>query len=343
MTVDPGALFAALPKAELHLHIEGTLEPETLLALAHRYAFPPPFPSATAAHAAYTFSNLQDFLTLYYNNISVLITEQDFYDLALSYLKRAQGDMVRHVEIFFDPQAHVERGVSFATVFNGLHRALREGEPRLDISSPLILCFLRDRSETSAFAILEQAQPFLGQIAGVGLDSAEHGNPPEKFERGFARARSLGLEAVAHAGEGGPPAYVTAALDTLRVSRIDHGNRALEDTALTARLVREQTPLTICPLSNLRLRGVPEMARHPLPRMLRYGLKVSVNSDDPAYSGGYINDNFDAVHAAQPLTTADAILLATNSFSGSFLSAEQKRFWVDRITEQARAAENHHV
>ena len=315
------ALIARLPKAELHLHIEGSLEPELLFALAERNAVKLPFADVEAVRAAYSFSNLQDFLDIYYQGMSVLIEEQDFFDLTWAYLLRAHADNVRHVEIFFDPQAHTERGVAFTTVYNGITTALRRGQSELEVTHKLILCFLRHLSEADAEATLDEAVPHLANIDGVGLDSSELGHPPSKFANVFARARKLGLKLVAHAGEEGPPAYVYEALDVLKVDRIDHGNRALEDPALVARLVASGITLTVCPLSNLKLCVVGDMAEHPLDRMLAAGLKATVNSDDPAYFGGYVADNYRAVAKARGLSRADIVQLARNSFTGSFLPA----------------------
>ncbi len=316
-------LIARLPKAELHLHIEGSLEPELLFALAKRNGVAIPFASAAEVRAAYEFSNLQDFLDIYYQGMSVLITEQDFYDLTWAYLERAAADTVRHVEIFFDPQGHTERGIAFETALDGIERALKDGEAQLGISYRLIMCFLRHLSEEEAFATLDQAMPHLSRIHGVGLDSSELGHPPAKFQRVFARARELGLHVTAHAGEEGPPDYVHEALDLLQVERIDHGNRALEDAALVERIAREGLTLTVCPQSNLRLCVIPDMAHSPVKRMLELGLKVTVNSDDPAYFGGYINDNFRSIAAALGLSAAELVTLAENSFTGSFLPPDE--------------------
>jgi adenine deaminase len=322
---DRAAFIAGLPKAELHLHIEGSLEPEMLFALAQRNGVALPFADVAAVRAAYAFSNLQDFLDIYYQGMAVLQAEQDFFDLTAAYLARAEADMVRHVEIFFDPQGHTARGVPLANVIGGIARALAEAEAR-GLTSRLILCFLRHLSEAEAQATLDEALPYLSLIHGVGLDSSELGHPPEKFARVFARARDLGLKIVAHAGEEGPPDYVWQALDVLGVDRIDHGNRALEDAALVARIVAAGLTLTVCPLSNLKLCVVDDLARHPLRRMLQAGLKATVNSDDPAYFGGYVNANFIAVADALDLDRNEIITLAHNSFDGSFLTpAEQAR------------------
>jgi adenosine deaminase len=317
------AFIAGLPKAELHLHIEGSLEPEMLFALAQRNGVAIPFASVEAVRAAYNFSNLQDFLDIYYQGMSVLQTEADFYALTHAYLRRAEADAVRHVEIFFDPQGHTERGIAFETVITGIARALDDARTR-GLTSRLILCFLRHLSEAEAEATLDQALPFLHLIEGVGLDSSEVGHPPAKFARVFARARGLGLKLVAHAGEEGPPAYVHEALDLLHVDRIDHGNRALEDAALVTRLASEGMCLTVCPLSNLKLCVVHDLKAHPLRRMLQAGLVATVNSDDPAYFGGYVNANFVAVADALDLNRDEIITLARNSFTGSFLDAADK-------------------
>ena len=321
---DRAAFIARLPKAELHLHIEGSLEPELMFALAERNGVRIPFASVEAVRAAYDFSNLQDFLDIYYQGMAVLLTEQDFFDLTAAYLARAHDDGVRHVEIFFDPQGHTERGAALATVIGGITRALGEGRARWGITSKLIMCFLRHLSEADAEATLEEAMPHLDRISGVGLDSSEAGHPPAKFERVFARARALGLKCVAHAGEEGPPAYVHEALDVLGVDRIDHGNRALEDAALTRRLAQSGMCLTVCPLSNVKLCVVADIGAHPLKIMLDAGLAATVNSDDPAYFGGYINANFCAVGDALNLSRADLVQLARNSFTGSFLSAAEQ-------------------
>ena len=317
-------LIDRLPKAELHLHIEGSLEPEMLFALAKRNGVAIPFQSVEEVRAAYAFSNLQDFLDIYYQGMGVLQTEQDFHDLTWAYLERAHADNVRHVEIFFDPQGHTERGVAFATVLGGIDSALQAGEARFGITHRLILCFLRHLSEAEAEATLDEALPFLDRIDGVGLDSSEVGHPPGKFQRVFERARSLGLHLVAHAGEEGPPEYVHEALDLLKIERIDHGNRALEDPALVARIAGEGLTLTVCPLSNLKLCVIERIEDSPIARMLELGIRATINSDDPAYFGGYINVNFRAVANALELTRAQIVVLAQNSFDGSFLSQADK-------------------
>jgi adenosine deaminase len=316
---DLAPFIADLPKPELHIHIEGSLEPEMMRALAARNGVALKYPSVAAIRAAYEFSNLQDFLDLYYQGMSVLRGEQDYYELATAYLRRAHAQNVRHAEIFFDPQGHTGRGVAFATVIDGLWRALKDAERQFGMTTSLILCFLRHLDEAEAEKTLDEALPWRDRFIGVGLDSSENGHPPSKFQRVFARARALGLKAVAHAGEEGPPEYVREALDLLKVDRIDHGNRALEDVALTARLAREKMALTVCPLSNLRLCGVTDMTQHPLKRMLQAGLRATVNSDDPAYFGGYVNENFVAVQRALGLTRDDIVTLAANGFHAAFI------------------------
>lgn len=320
-----------LPKAELHLHIEGTLEPAMMMALAERNSVLLPFGSVAELSAAYRFRDLQDFLGIYYLGMRVLITEQDFYDLTWAYLVRAQEQNIRHAEIFFDPQAHTRRGIPFTTVVDGIHKALRDGEESLGISSRLIMCFLRDLSPEDAMATLKEALAYGDRIAAVGLDSAERGNPPKRFARVFARARAEGLLAVAHAGEEGPADYVRQALDVLRVERIDHGNRALEDDALVRRLARTETPLTVCPLSNLKLGVVSDMQAHPLREMMARNLKVTVNSDDPAYFGGYLNENYRAVQAALGLSEAALGRLACNAFEASFLPEPKKKALIAEV------------
>lgn len=319
---DRNRFIAGLPKAELHLHIEGSLEPEQMFAFAQRNGVAIPFASAGEVRAAYDFSNLQDFLDIYYQGMNVLRTEQDFHDLTMAYLERVHADAVHHVELFFDPQGHTDRGVAFDTVMAGMTRALDEASAEWGLTSRLILCFLRHLSEEAAFETLAQAEPWLDRIEGVGLDSSEVGHPPSKFSRVFAAAREKGLKLVAHAGEEGPPAYVWEALDDLGIDRVDHGNRSLEDGALVERLVKDGLTLTVCPLSNLKLCVVDDLAAHPLAAMLRLGLKATVNSDDPAYFGGYVNRNFIAVADALDLSRADLVTLAKNSFEGSFLPSE---------------------
>jgi adenosine deaminase len=321
---DTEKLIKRLPKCELHIHIEGSLEPELMFALAKRNDVKLPYDSVEAVRRAYQFGNLQDFLDVYYRGMSVLVTEQDFYDLAWAYLVRAQADNVRHVEMFFDPQGHTARGVAFATVIGGLHRAIADARRELGGDASLIMCFLRHLDEADAEKTLDVALGFRDQIAGVGLDSSEAGHPPSKFKRVFQRARDAGLFLTAHAGEEGPPSYVWEALDVLGVKRIDHGNRSLEDNSLVARLAGERMALTVCPLSNLRLRVIDELIHHPLRRMMDKGLMVSVNSDDPAYFGGYVNDNYRAVGSALSLTREEIIALARNSVQASLLSAAAK-------------------
>lgn len=312
------------PKVELHLHIEGSLEPELMFALAQRNGIALPFDSVEAVRAAYDFSNLQDFLDIYYQGMNVLRTEQDFFDLTWAYLRRAAAQNVVHTEIFFDPQGHTSRGVAFETVLDGIDRALGRARDELSISSRIIMCFLRHLSEEDAFATLDQALAHRARIAGVGLDSSELGHPPSKFARVFAKAREHGFRVVAHAGEEGPPDYVYEALDGLKVDRIDHGNRALEDPALVERLVAEGVALTVCPLSNLKLCVVDDLRRHPLRRMLDLGLKATVNSDDPSYFGGYIGENFQAVAQALELDRGHILTLLKNAIDASFLEAGDK-------------------
>jgi adenosine deaminase len=320
-------LVTGMPKAELHIHIEGSLEPELIFALAQRNGVALAYDSVEALRAAYAFSDLQSFLDIYYAGASVLLTEQDFYDMTAAYLRRAEEDNVRHTEIFFDPQTHTARGVPIATVIDGIARACEDSP----VSTGLILCFLRHLSEEDALATLDAALPHRARLLGVGLDSSEVGNPPEKFACVFARARDLGLHLVAHAGEEGPPAYIESALDVLHVERIDHGVRCVEDPALVARLVREQMALTVCPLSNIKLRVFGEMDQHNLRALLDANLAATVNSDDPAYFGGYINDNFIAAFDALPLTREHARTLARNSFNASFVNAPQKQAWLDEV------------
>ena len=314
-------LLRAIPKAELHMHIEGSLEPELMFALARRNHIALPFKSVEEVRAAYAFSNLQDFLDIYYAGAGVLRTEEDFYDLGMAYFRRLKADGGVHSEMFFDPQTHTDRGIPFAVAIDGLTCAMADAERDLGITSKLILCFLRHLDEEAAFATLKSAEPYLERLTGVGLDSSEVGHPPSKFARVFKAAGERGLKLVAHAGEEGPPAYVWEALDVLKVDRIDHGNRSLEDDKLVARLARDGMTLTVCPLSNLKLCVVDDMKAHPLPRMLNAGLKPTVNSDDPAYFGGYLNDNYRAVASATGLDQADLTVLAKNSFTGSFLDA----------------------
>ncbi len=325
-------LLCALPKAELHIHIEGSLEPELIFALAQRNGVTLNYPSVEALRAAYAFSDLQSFLDIYYAGASVLLTEQDFFDMAWAYFERAKADNVVRAELFFDPQTHTERGVPFEVVVAGLHRACEQARAELGISAALILCFLRHLSEESAFETLEQALPWRHLFIGVGLDSSERGHPPEKFARVFARCRELGLHLVAHAGEEGPPEYVWSALDVLGVERIDHGVRSTEDPALMARLAADGVALTVCPLSNLKLCVVKTLAEHPLPALLAAGLKATIHSDDPAYFGGYMNQNWLATFAALPqLGVAEAATLARNSLEASFAPAEEKAVWLAEL------------
>jgi len=334
---DLTAFVRGLPKAELHMHIEGSLEPELMFQLAERNGIVLPFRSVEEIRAAYAFSNLQDFLDIYYQGAGVLITAEDFRDLALAYFTRLAADGGTHAEIFFDPQTHTERGIAFGTVMQGLLAGMDEAEKTLGVTSKLILCFLRHLSEEDAFATLDLAGPWLAKIVGVGLDSSEVGHPPAKFARVFAAARDLGLKIVAHACEEGPPDYVWEAIDLVKVDRIDHGNRALEDEALTERLVRDGITLTVCPLSNLKLCGVPSLDVHPLKRMLDLGLKATVNSDDPAYFGGYLLENYMATATAVGLTREDLVTLARNSFTGSFLSEAEKAQCVAAVDAYAAA------
>ena len=327
------ALIDAIPKAELHLHIEGTLEPAHLMALSEKNRTPVPFDTVEEVKAAYKFNNLQEFLDIYYQGMSVLLTEEDFYELTMAYLRRAKADACAHVEIFFDPQGHTDRGVAFGAVISGILSALRDGERELGVSSELILCFLRHLSEQSAFETLEMAKPYADQLLGVGLDSSEVGHPPSKFERVFAAARDMGLKAFAHGGEEGPPAYVWEALNQLKIERLDHGVRSLEDDQLVRRLVDDEITLTVCPLSNLKLAVVNDLADHPLKRMLELGLKATVNSDDPPYFGGYVNDNFKACARELGLGATDIKTLARNSISGSYLPNERQQNLIAAIDE----------
>ncbi|PHS23868.1 MAG: adenosine deaminase [Robiginitomaculum sp.] len=324
-------LAANAPKAELHLHIEGSFEPELMFEIARRNDVDLPFKSVKEIHAAYDFSNLQEFLDIYYQGMSVLLKEQDFYDLTWAYLQRAAADNVIHTEIFFDPQGHTMRGVAFADAVGGIARALADAKGKLGISSKLIMCYLRHLSEEEAVATWDEAQPFLSLIDGVGLDSSEVGHPPSKFKNVFAKARGAGLHVVAHAGEEGPPSYIWEALDDLHVDRIDHGNRALEDAELVKRLAEEGMCLTVCPLSNLKLCVIDDMKNHPIPAMLAAGLKPCINADDPSYFGGYVNDNFAALIAALPLGRTDIEALLRNSFEGSFMDERDKADALGRL------------
>ena len=324
-------LLCAMPKAELHIHIEGSLEPEMIFSLAKRNGLTLPYASVDELRRAYAFTNLQSFLDIYYAGASVLLREQDFYDLADVYIEKCAMDNVVHTEIFFDPQTHTARGVSMATVINGLHRACVDAQTKHGISASLIMCFLRHLSEEDAFETLEQALPHLNKIIGIGLDSGEVGNPPEKFAKVFAKCRALGLHLVAHAGEEGPPAYVWAALDVLKVERIDHGVQSSKDALLMARLKEDRIPLTVCPLSNLKLCVFKDLRDHNLSQLLDAGLVAMVNSDDPSYFGGYMNDNFLQTFAATGMTAQHAYQLARNSFEASFLDASAKQRHIDTL------------
>jgi adenosine deaminase len=324
-------LVRALPKAELHMHIEGSLEPELIFALAQRNRVEIPYADVETLRRAYAFTNLQSFLDIYYAGASVLITEQDFYDMAWAYLERAKADNVVHTEMFFDPQTHTARGVATRTVIDGLHRACVDARDQLGVSASLILCFLRHLSEEDAFATLEDALPHRDKFIGVGLDSSEVGHPPEKFARVFARCRELGFRLVAHAGEEGPPAYVWSALDVLKVERVDHGVQSSKDPALMQRLAKERIPLTVCPLSNLKLCVFPDLAAHNIKSLLDAGLVATINSDDPAYFGGYMNENWVQTFGATGLDSRHAWQLAANSFEASFIDASAKQAYMDRL------------
>lgn len=334
---DMAAFIAGLPKAELHVHIEGTFEPALMFEIAARHDITLPYASVADLSAAYNFGNLQEFLDLYYQGMAVLKAEQDFYDLTWAYLRRARAQNVLHTEIFFDPQAHTARGVAFETVLDGICRALDDGRDSLGIDSRLIMCFLRDKSAAEAEATLDQALAHTDRIVGVGLDSAEVGHPPMKFRDVFARARAAGLRAVAHAGEEGPVDYVWQGLDVLGIERIDHGNRALDDDVLVDRLAREGTALTLCPLSNLRLRVIDDMRQHPLRVLMERGVGVTINSDDPAYFGGYVNENYVAVQGALSLSKAELAAIARTSFTASFLDQTEKDACVARVDAYAAA------
>jgi len=335
MSIDE--LIAALPKAELHLHIEGTLEPELMFELAARNRVELPYPNVEAVRRAYVFDDLQSFLDIYYAGCRVLIEAQDFHDLTAAYLRRAAADGVRHAEIFFDPQTHTDRGVPYATVIDGIQHALADGQREHGISSFVILCFLRDQSASAAMATLEAALAHGAAITAVGLDSAEVGHPPEKFRAVFDRARAEGLRAVAHAGEEGPPEYMWQALELLHVERIDHGVRCVEDERLVERLVAEQIPLTVCPLSNVKLRVFSTIEQHNLATLLRRGLRVTVNSDDPAYFGGYLGENYVASAHALGLDEQEVCALARNSFLASFLDDPDRQRFVSEIDDLADA------
>lgn len=326
------SLLRTAPKAELHIHIEGSLEPELIFELAQRNQIALPYADVEDLRAAYAFTNLQTFLDVYYAGASVLVTDADFDAMAWAYFQRAANDNVVHAEIFFDPQTHTARGIDIGVVIRGLDRAAQRAEAELGLSVRLILCFLRHLSEDDALATLEAALPYRDKFVGVGLDSSEMGHPPEKFERVFARARAHGLRLVAHAGEEGPPAYIRAALDVLHVERIDHGVRCLEDPDLVARLARERMPLTVCPLSNVKLCVFEGLHRHNVRELLAAGLCVSINSDDPAYFGGYLNDNLVQLFESLPqLTAHDAYTMLRNSFEGSFVADEDKSLWIAEL------------
>jgi len=333
IAIDPARdrLIRRLPKVELHLHIEGTLEPEMMFSLAAKHGIPLPHRSVDDVRAAYQFSDLQSFLDLYYAGCSVLVDRRDFYALAMAYFTRAHADHVVHAELFFDPQTHTARGVPLEVVFGGLRDAMDDAFRRYGITSELILCFLRHLPEADALATLDAALPFRSEFIGVGLDSGERGNPPSKFERVFARARGLGLHAVAHAGEEGPSTYIREALDLLKVERIDHGVRCDEDDQLVERLVREAIPLTVCPLSNLKLCVVRALTDHNFASLLRRGVAVTINSDDPAYFGGYIGENYRATAAALDLSPVELAAVAENAVRASFLPATAKAAYLGQI------------
>ena len=322
-----------VPKTELHLHIEGTFEPELMFAIAHRNNIQLPYATVAELKKAYEFANLQEFLDLYYAGAGVLVYEQDFYDLGRAYFDRVHGQGVVHAEIFFDPQAHTERGVSFETVLKGITRAMDDVREAYGFSSGLILSILRHLSEESALQTLDEALPYKQYFIGIGLDSSELGHPPVKFKRVFEMARAEGLKALAHAGEEGPPSYIWEALRELQVDRLDHGNRSLEDDELVNELIRRRIALTLCPLSNLKLQVIKEMQQHPIKKMMDRGMLVTVNSDDPAYFGGYINENYEAISEALNLSIDDLQQLAINSFEASFLPDEEKKKWIQKVTD----------
>lgn len=326
-------LIKKIPKAELHLHIEGTFEPELLFSIAQRNKIQLRFKTVEELSSAYNFHNLQSFLDIYYEGAKVLIHEQDFYDLTMAYLKKCREDNVVHTEIFFDPQTHTERGIAFKTFFNGFHKALKDAEKEWGITSHMIMCFLRHLSEEEAFKTLEQAAPFKEHILAVGLDSSEVGHPPSKFERVFKKAREEGYLTVAHAGEEGPPSYIWEALDLLKVKRIDHGVRSMEDETLMKRIIAEKMPLTVCPLSNIKLCVFRKMEDHNLKNLLKAGVKVTINSDDPAYFGGYANQNYIEAARALALTNDEIKTLASNSFEASFLPQDVKEKWMKEIAQ----------
>ena len=326
-------LLRRMPKAELHMHIEGSLEPELIFTIAKRNGVPLAYPDVDSLRRAYVFDNLQSFLDIYHQGTLVLKTEQDFYDMTHAYLKRAAADNVLHAEIFFDTQTHTAHGLDSGVVINGLHRACADAQAQFGMTASLILCFLRHLSEDEAFEALEQALPYRDKIVGIGLASSEMGHPPEKFAKVFARCRELGFRLVAHAGEEGPPAYIWSALDVLKVERIDHGVQCIKDAALMQRLAKDKIPLTVCPLSNLRLCVFPDLKQHNIGQMLDAGIIATVNSDDPAYFGGYINENFMQTFAALGLASRHAYTLASNSFQASFVDVALKRKYLDRLNE----------
>ena len=332
-------LLCAMPKAELHMHIEGSLEPEMIFALAQRNGLSIPYADVAALRSAYQFNNLQSFLDIYHTGTLVLKTEQDFYDMTMAYLKRAALDHVIHAEIFFDTQTHTGHGLGVDVVINGIHRACADAPAQLGITAALILCFLRHLSEQDAFECLEQVLPYRDKIVGIGLASSELGHPPEKFAKVFARCKQLGFRLVAHAGEEGPPAYIWSALDVLKVERIDHGVQAFGDAALMQRLAKDQIPLTVCPLSNLKLCVFGNLQQHTLGRMLDAGIVATVNSDDPAYFGGYINENFTQTFAALGLTVQHAFDLAANSFKASFIEPSLRNRYLERLVQQFETSE----
>ena len=330
-----------LPKAELHLHIEGSFEPELMFEIANRNQIDIPFADVEAIRKAYEFTELQDFLDIYYQGMNVLQTEQDFFDLTWAYLTKVHKQNVRHVEIFFDPQGHTSRGVGFKTVIDGIYAALKKANKELKISSGVIMCFLRHLPESDALATLEQAIPHLDKIIGVGLDSSENGNPPEKFKNVFAKAKKLGLKMVAHAGEEGPPEYIRQAVELLKVDRIDHGNRILESSALTQEVADKKIPLTVCPLSNLKLCVVKDLKEHPIRKMLNAGLKPMINSDDPSYFGGYMNENYLELSKALNLSKDEILLLAKNAFEAAFISESMRDSYLKELEQYAQSAEFH--
>ena len=326
-------IISGIPKAELHLHIEGTLEPEMMFNLAEKNNVSLPFSSIQEIKDAYNFNNLQEFLDIYYQGADVLITEQDFYDLTFAYLKKASEQNVKHVEFFFDPQTHTDRGISFKTVFNGIYMATLEAEKEFGITSFIILSFLRHLSEAKAFETLEHSLPYKDTIIAIGLDSSELGNPPEKFERVYKKAKELGFKLVAHAGEEGPVDYIWSVLNILKIDRIDHGNASLKDNELVDYLVKNKIALTTCPLSNLELKVVDDLKNHPIKKMLDKGIIATINSDDPSYFGGYINENFIETAKSLNLSISDLKQLSINSFEASFLNEEKKKYWINEIDE----------